>query len=229
MPSFAKRYLADLPLQLLDALVDLRLVQPELQRCHRSGLLRRRGRRGNGAWFPASSVLLTPAADFLRRLVLLRRFGLPARRRWRAWAGQLGGHICHALLFSLPLRVHADDALAASLGSASGHSPRSGPSASEMEGVTTERKQLAAGTFWPRGGGEIRSTAQNIGGPAPITLAPSPDFSPSFYPTNRRKNRFRRVLPPPDLPLTPRQAGRQAPVECCELAGRLHSRRRQHA
>jgi hypothetical protein len=47
LPSFAKRDPADLPLQLLDALVDLRLVQPELQRCqrcHRSGLLRR-GRR----------------------------------------------------------------------------------------------------------------------------------------------------------------------------------------
>ena len=128
MPSFAKRDLADLPLQLLDALVDLRLVQPELQRCHRSGLLRRRGRRGNGAWFPASSVLLTPAADFLRRLVLLWRFALPARRRWRAWAGPLGGHIPQAF-FSLPsLRVYANVAFSAPLGPAcSGcHSPRSG-------------------------------------------------------------------------------------------------------
>ena len=108
----------------LDALVDLRLDQPELQRCHRSGLLRRRGRRGNGAWFPASSVLFTPAADFLRRLVLLWCFALPARRRWRDWAG----HIPQAL-FSLPsLRVYANVAFSAPLGPAcSGcHSPRSG-------------------------------------------------------------------------------------------------------
>ena len=37
-------FLVTLVTQLFDALVDLRLVQPELQRCHRSGLLRR-GRR----------------------------------------------------------------------------------------------------------------------------------------------------------------------------------------
>ena len=132
MPSFAKRDPADLPLQLLDALVDLRLVQPELQRCHRSGLLRRRGRRGNGAWFPASSVLLTLAADALGRLVLLWRFALPARRRWRAWAGQLVGRRCGHIpqaLISLPsFGVYANLALSAPLGPAcSGrHSPRSG-------------------------------------------------------------------------------------------------------
>ena len=56
MPSFANRDLADLPLQLLDALVDLRLVQPELQRCHRSGLLRRRALE-TGQWRLVSSVV----------------------------------------------------------------------------------------------------------------------------------------------------------------------------
>ena len=98
MPSFAKRDLADLPLQLLDALVDLRLVQPELQRCHRSGLLRRRGRRGNGAWFPASSDHLALIAQLLVWLVLLRRVGL-AFGKW------LGSGLGSCASSTLPLHL----------------------------------------------------------------------------------------------------------------------------
>ena len=43
---------------------------------------------------------------------------------------------------------------------------------------------------------------RNIGQQLPITFTWSDSFSASFYPTNRRKARFRRILPPPDLLLT---------------------------
>ena len=161
------RDLADLLLQLLDALVDLRLVQPELQRCqrcHRSGLLRR-GRR-------TRLRIGTPLC--IRLALIAQRFAGHKRHRWLGlalggwrWArrlvGRRCGHICQALLFSLPLRVHTNQACPASLWPTSVHSPRSGPSASEIEGVTTERMQQATGAFGPEAG-EKSSAPPEISG-----------------------------------------------------------------
>ena len=77
------------------------------------------------------------------------------------------------------------------------------PSAGEGKGGYPSKNAAWTRRFRHRRCAKSQSTARNIGGLAPITLAPSVGFGASFYPTNRRENRFRRILPPPYLPLTP--------------------------
>ena len=116
-------------------------------------------------------------------------------------AGQLGGHICRALLFPLPLRVDADHALSASRGSASEYSPLSdrplnicreaiGPLNIRREAALPPARRRRSPPkecsgprvevyFWPTGGVKSGRPTEISGAPPPSLWHP-PGFPPSF-------------------------------------------------
>ena len=108
-------------------------------------------------------------------------------------AGQLGGHICRALLFPLPLRVHADHALSASRGPAAEYSPLSDrPLNTRREAALPPARRRRSPPkecsgprvevyISPTGGvNSGQSTDRNIGGAAPHHFGTLPEFPHRF-------------------------------------------------